>query len=91
MGKVLNPNATWYEGEGRLLAQWVFGRVYPLANLNGEIHDDLLQVARLLNKHLSQKRIVTMIDIIADGIEKHNAKALKAEEKKRGKVQNHRK
>jgi len=29
------------------------------------------------------------IDIIAVGIKKHNAKALKAEEKKRGKVQNH--
>jgi hypothetical protein len=71
----MNRKATWYEGEGRLLAQWLFGRVYPLASLESgspETYRDLLKVATLLNKHLTQKRIEILIDILAEGIKKYN-------------------
>ena len=60
--------ATWYEGEGRLLAQYIFGCVFPLAQLETgwpEKHDDLLKVAQLLNKNLSQSRIVALTNVIA--------------------------
>jgi len=83
----INKEATWYEGEGRLLAQWLFGCVFPLTQLeNGwpETYHDLLKVATLLNKHLSQERIVALIDIIADSIRASSTKVEK-KTKKRGK------
>jgi len=70
-----NPKAQWYDGAGRLLAQHLFGCVFPLANLETgwpEVYGDLLQVSKYLNRNLSQVRIETLIDIIHTGIQKRN-------------------
>jgi len=89
MGKVLNPKATWYEGDGRLLAQYLFGCVFPLSQLETgwpEVYKDLLKVAKLLNKHIPQERIKILIAILYGGIKAYNKKARAEEEKKHGKV-----